>query len=274
MRQSDSALGGITFASGIKELRLAYVLGLTLKRYAVPLTVATRESCLAYEDVVSKLEQCVSLIALPDSSTEVDFDTSLYDLSPYGVTFRFDPKVMLPNTALFLESLPGLSQSGILSGVPYTLMNDRHASPTRVHYRQLRSISDTDCVAHKQVFGFTKGISGKHFFRVMKDLASAWPRSETLAKVLPLTSDTLYSLAWKRVCGSAPTKGIPFINMDHRMWNTSIPEKWPEKLPYALKPDATLTINSTSIKLPFYYHDDSFLTDVLIENLESACSQS
>lgn len=274
MRHSDSTVGGITFASSLKELQLAYVLGLTLRRYSVPLTVVTRESCLKYADVASRLERCVSLIERPDQSTEVDFDLSLFDLSPYKVTFRFDPKVMLPNTALFLEALPGLSQFGMLSGVPYTLMNDRHSSPSKVHYRQLKAISDSDCVAHKQIFGFTKGLTSKHFFLTMRDLAKEWPKSGTLSKVMPLTSEALYSIAWKKVCGGSPVKGIPFINMDPRMWNTSIPERWPEKLPYSLTPDATLTINSTSIKLPLYYHDDSFLTDVLIENLEAACLQS
>lgn len=264
----DNNLGGLTFAFGWQYQRMAYALALTLKRFGIPLTVVVP----AYDydkELVAKLESVCHVLPLEGQFNRFEYEAQAYDLSPYDVTFKFDSDMIVPGES-YLKDMENLVQNmGIVSGIACTL----DGTPSRSNiYRKIETAMDVPII-YSALFGFKKCQAASNFFSEVKRLFSQWYALPLLSADLPATTDTLYSVAWRTLKLPEPTYGLPFLHMKPGIAGSAIPYNWTRQIPYSLDAQGRLHVNSHQIRIPFHYFDKEFLSDSILERLET-CLQS
>lgn len=269
MRTSPDSVGGITFAFGYQYQRMAYALALTLKRYGIPLTVVVPDGDTEGPRVYEKLENEVNVVPLKGYFGKFEYEALAYDLSPYEVTLKFDADVIVPSDAYLLELVPLIETFGLVSGAACDLTGTRN---TATIYRRIESKFELPTV-YSALFGFKKGELAHSFFEKVKWLFATWYSLPKFAQVMPPTTDSLYSIAWKAIAKGNPKEGLPFLHMKPGIAGSHVPYDWVNHVPYVLDDNGGLRVNSHRIRIPFHYFDKAFMSDAVLERLESyVCS--
>lgn len=259
------SFGGLTFAIGLEYQRMAYALALSLKRYNIPLTVVVHREDHS-RGLFKKLENEANIVTIAGKYGRFSYEALAYDLSPYDATMKFDADMLVPAEVTMANYQTFIESFSLVPGLAMTLNGTANTSSI---YRKAETQLDLPLV-YSACFGFTKSDIAERFYRKVAFLFEEWYALKNLSRYMPATTDSVYATAWTAL--GLPWSidyALPFIHMKPGIASARLPPKWMDKVPYSLARSGVLRVNSHVVRVPFHYYEKKFLTDPILEVLES-----
>lgn len=262
------SFGILTFAFGLEYAKHAYALALSARAHGVRVVVCS----LLDDPACAYLQDKGIQVALVDAKTAARpfwYEQFAYDVSPFDLTLKMDADCLIPRDA-DLELIRGLiARHQVVNGVPHTLTHEPTYSTA---YRE-REVSWGLPTVYSTMFGFTRCTEAHLFYQHIKAFCAHWDTDALpMTKGVPMTTDTLYSMAWAACHNpSSALMGLPFHHMKPATigWGLGVREDWTREVPYHVK-GSRVYVGGQCVCLPFHYQDKNFLNEDVIKELEAA----
>jgi hypothetical protein len=260
--------GILTFAFGLQYQKMAYCQALTARKVlGLTTTVVIHESHATSLKFLEKLSAVANVVTIKSASDSFQYEAFAYEKSPYDITFKTDADVLFPLGCHLYhnQSLP------CTSGVACDILG---AVNDTVAYRAVESGLGLPTI-YSACFSFDKHRpQAKEFYQEVYELfgkwysLKLWNRTE---KMLPPTTDSIYSLAWAKVFGLSRVDGNQFVHAKPLINAWSDPE-WTRSMGFMVDDECRMFIEGVRITKPFHYYDKNLITDTFIERLEDVCA--
>lgn len=266
------SFGILTFAFGLDYARHAYALFLSARAHGVKVTAATTRIDVAVQYLVDRGVP-VQLVEPVGGAHPFWYEQFAYDIAPFDLTLKMDADCMIPRDADMELVRTLIARHQVINGVPHTLTHEPVHSTV---YRE-REVSWGLPTVYSTMFGFARCNEAHLFYQNIKAFCAHWDTDVLpMTKGVPMTTDTLYSMAWA-ACHNASSAlmGLPFHHMKPGTmgWGMGIREDWTREVPYHVK-GSRVFVGGQCVSLPIHYQDKNFLSDMLIQELEGASVRS
>lgn len=255
--------GILTFAVGLEYQKMAYCQALTAKKnLGLPMTVVIKEGEQVYEKLLD-----VATVLLTDLKPEAfQYESLALILTDYDITYKTDADVLFPRGS-FLYHNPALPCT---SGVACNVLG---AVNDTVAYRPVESNLGLPTI-YSACFSFDKRMpKATEFYKQVKELFEKWYSLklwDNTERMLPPTTDSIYSLAWAKVFGMSRVDGNQFIHAKPIL-NDWVNPEWTRECAFMVDDQCRLFIDGVRLTKPFHYYDKSLITEEFIERLEDVC---
>lgn len=281
------SFGILTFAFGLNYAKHAYGLALSARAHGVQVAVATKMGDPACAYLNEKGVQTLLLTAPPMGQrrgqdrepagqwfhSAFAHEQFAYDVSPFDLTLKMDADCLIPRDADMELIRTLIVRHQVVNGVPHTLT---HEPVYSTEYRE-REVSWGLPTVYSTMFGFTRCAEAHLFYQHIKAFCAHWDTDALpMTKGIPMTTDTLYSMAWAACHNlSSALMGLPFHHMKPATvgWGPGVREDWTREVPYHVK-GSRVYVGGQCVCLPMHYQDKNFMSDDVIKELEAASVRS
>lgn len=278
----EKSRGYFCIAQGDLYVRAAYALALSLKisqSKVNKLSIGVTPDFIVPEHMVSAFDKIVEIPwhDLSEGETwKLKNEWKAIFMTPYEETVKLDADMLFLNDVSDWWDV--MSKQDIV--IATDVMTYRNEKVTSDFYRKLFTINELPNV-YSAFFYFKKVHASYEFFKLAEMIFAFWTEfSEQFldAKLRPEqpTTDVVFALAteildFENVNGT--TNCIPtFVHMKSQIQNWkdgNISEDWTKNVTNLFAEDCSLSVGNFKQSLPFHYQQKEFLTDEIINFLET-----